>query len=437
MAYAQVTLDQLALQLADSLDDLNEFYWTRLEKYYAISEALRVWGAYTSYWRARGSFGLVAGSPYYDMSVVLPTLRPRITSLQSMVQEIQFHLLENPGGIAGPGMSGQIKVGSILKSIARARNRFIIDSELPLRANPAIGPTGALGMVDIDPSIVYVHRAGWQDAGGRWSNLWRQDEWAFDKGQPQWTLTPGLPVAFSQAVNSPLTLQLYPPPQNAGALELITANSKVLDLTVPATSMDFPDEWVHGIKYAALNDLFGSGQIYDPLRAQYCDTRYQQAVSGVVNIKTINRLLVGNNQIPIDTFAAIDAGNPYWRNTTGSPMIGGVMHDILIVTPVPDSAYGASVDLVQSAPIPTSGTDFVQIGQEEIANILDYCINYLMIKCGGKDMQDTFANYDSFMSKVDQRKSTNSVNIIYMDPILNQGDKEETQRPTRSLPKTA
>lgn len=437
MAYAQVSLDQLALQLADSLDDLNERYWTRLEKYYAITEALRVWGAYTSFWRTRGSFDLGVGRPYNDLSAKLPLLRPRTVTLQTLVQEIQFHLLEAPNGIGGAGMSGQVKIQSILNAVARARNRFVIDSSLPLVHVNALGPTGGLGKCDLDPSVVYVHRAGWQDAGGRWANLWRQDEWAFDKSNPSWITNPRMPVAFSQAVNSPLTLQLYPPPSNAGQLELVTANSTTLDLTNPATNINFPDEWVHGIKYAALNDLFGTGMIFDPLRAQYCETRYQQAVSGITKIKTIIRLIYGNQQVPIDTFAAIDAGNPYWRNQSGPPLIGGALNDFLITTPVPDFNYGVSVDVVQSAPIPVNGSDFVQIGLEQIDNILDYCINYLYIKCGGKDMQDTFSNYDSFMGKVDLGKGTNEVDIVYMNPLLNQGEKEEDQRPTRALPKTS
>lgn len=434
MPYAQYTFNSLADQLGNSLDDPREFYWTRLEKFYALSEAFRVWGAYTAYWRSRGPFDLTVGVPYYDLSVKLPTLRPRTYTLQNIVQEIQYHCLEAPNGVTGTGMSGQINLQSILKAVTRARNRFVIDSCLPLQVNASPGPADTDGLCVIDPSVVYIHRAGWLDNSGVYNNLWRQDEWGYDKNQPLWQQEPGRPESFSEALNAPLSIQLYPTPLNAGALELITANSIVIDTTQASASLNFPDEWVHGIKYAALNDLFGSGMLEDSVRAEYCETRYQQAVSGIKNIRSINRVVVNGVQVPLDTFAAIDAGNIYWRNQSGRPLICGAMNDFLVVTPVPNNTYGALVDVVQSAPIPTDGNQYVQIGQEEIDNIMDYCINYLMLKCGGKDMQDTFTNYDSFMSKVDQRKASNDVKIIYLE-LIDQPAKEERERPTMSRPK--
>lgn len=435
MPYNQITFNSLADQLGNSLDDPREFYWTRLEKFYALSEAFRVWGAYTAYWRARGAVQLRAGDPYYNLSVELPTLRPRTYSLQDIVQEIQFHCLEAPNGVLGTGMSGQVNLQSILKAVSRARNRFVIDSALPLQVGVSAGPASSDGICVLDPSTVYIHRASWRDAtSGEYTNLWRQDEWAFDKTQPEWLQEPGRPKSFSEALNSPLNIQLYPPPLNQGQLELITANSTTIDTTVASSPMNFPDEWCHGIKYAALCDLFGSGMIDDPVRAQYCETRYSQAVSGVKTIRTINRVIVNGSQVPLDTFAAIDAGNMYWRNQIGAPLICGALNDFVIITPVPDKIYGASFDVVQSAPIPADGTQFVQIGQEEADNILDYCVNYLMLKCGGKDLQDTFSLYDGFMGKIDARKASNAVKILYME-LINQPEQEESQRPTLRKPK--
>jgi len=57
-----------------------------------------------------------------------------------------------------------------------------------------------------------------------------------------------------------------------------------------------------------------------------------------------------------------------------------------------------------------------------------------MLKCGGKDLQDTFSGYDSFMSKVDQRKASNAVKIQYLT-LIDQPAKEERERPTMSKTK--
>lgn len=436
MPYTQTTLDQLAIQIGVLLDDATEQYWTRTEKYYAIWEALRVWGAYTSYWRTRGIFSLAATTPYYDLSVALPTLRTRIWNMTNMVTDIQYALLEAPNGVSGTGMSGQVSVTSILQAIFRARNRFVLDAKVPLTlysGGPPVAPPQ--GLVSIPQNAVYVHRAGWQDSlTGTWTNLWRQDAWAIDKNNQQWTIEPSAPLMYSEAELAPLMLQLSPPPGNAGTLELILVESQMYSTTdsnLSTETFNVPDEWAHAIKYAALANLFGpDSQLKDPLREQYCELRYSQAVTGVQMIRSILRMQVNGIPVPIDSFFALDASCPYWRNQSQPPQMFGVMSDFLVVAP-PDQQYGAAADVAQSAPLPVAGTggpSNIQVGLEELDNITNYATHIMTLKCGGNTFKSTFAHYDAFMKAVGMRGQINKAKIQYLAPLFQQPQVEMAQR---------
>lgn len=433
MAYTQTTLSQLTAQLGVLLDDQSALYWTDEEKQYAIWEALRVWGAYTNYWRARGTFNLTANTSFYDLSVQLPALRTRAWTLDQLTQEIQFMCLEAANGISGTGMSGQISVTSILQAIQRARNEFVIDARFPYSYHSTLAAADVNGLVVFPQASIYVHRASWQDtATGIWKNLWREDNWAIDHADPTWTSTPGQPQVYSESEFAPLQLQLAPAPNAAGNLDAITVDSLLIDITDANATFSIPDEWVHAIKYAALADLFSAeSQNKDSLRAQYAMMRYGQAVDLAKNARSVIRLLYGSTPLPMDSLAAIDAANYAWRNQSGPPQMAGALYDMVGFFPgAPDQAYGVSADVVRSAPLPAA-SDYIQIGAEDLPHIIDYATHILTFKCGGKEFQDTFAQYDNFLEAVQSRGRINTAKIRYLRDLFGQPQKEQSERPDR------
>ena len=432
--YSQVTLSQFVTQISSLMDDAESVYWTVPQIQYAVWEALRIWGALTSYWRTRGTFNLnpTSASPYYDLSAALPALRTRSWTLDQMVQEIQYMLNEAPSGISGTGMSGQVSIATILNSIQAARNQFVLDVQLPLSYHSIIAsPAPTNGVVSFPQESVYVHRVSWQDKPSEtWTNLWRTDAWAADKSNYLWTQQPGSPQNYSEAENAPLTLQLIPAPINEGLVDALTVDSLSMDLANPASTFNVPDEWVHGVKYGALSLILSSdSQIYDALRAQYAATRYSQAVEFAKDARSIIRVLSNGAPLNMDALVAIDAGDPYWRNQVGSPQITGVLYDILAVSPIPDRAYGIAADVVQSAPLPQTD-DFIQLGQEDtLKRIAEYVTHILTFKCGGTDFKSTMPSYDSFMAGVAKRKAINAAKIEYMTPLFAQAQAEWAMRP--------
>jgi len=430
--YSQVSLGQLQNQLSTLLDDPSSLYWQPNELQYAIWEGLYYWGALTNYWRSRGAFSLTPNVSYYDISAQLPLLRTRTWTLNAMVNEIQYHLLESAGGLSGGGMTGQVTVQNILLAIQRARDRFVIDVHFPFSTHKITSPPSPQGTISFPQASVYVHRATWQDQfTGRWNNLWREDAWSLDKANWQWPLTPDLPATYSESELAPLTLQLVPAPLNSGTLEIISVDSLQVDITNPAATFNIPDEWIHAVKYAALWDIYSSeSQVRDDFRAEYAKRRYEQSVTMAQTARSVQRLTLGGVPSPIDSFQAIDAALPYWRNQTGSPVLAGVLYDAFVVAPgLPDQAYGVSVDVIQSAPIPISPINFIPLGEEDIPALVNYCANYLSLKCGGNNLKTSFAQYDAFMKRAALRGRINAAKIRYLEPLFGQPQREEAARP--------
>lgn len=412
---------------------------------YAVYEGMRVWGAYSNYWRARGSFNATppaSGSPpppYYDLSQKLPTLRMRTWTLNQIVQEIQYHLLEAANGVAGTGMSDQVSIQSIISAVGYARDRFILDTHLPLSYHSVLGsPPPPDGMVSFNQNSAYVHRASWQDtSSGVWTSLWREDAWSLDKNNQQWTTQPGSPRTYSETENSPLKLQLSPPPLNTGTIEALTVDSLATPLTTANQTLQIPDEWSHAVKYGALSRLLSTeNQIKDELRAQYTDQRYQQAMQFAKDARSILRLLCNGVPLPIDSITSLDAAKPYWRNHTGKPRTAGVLYDIVATSPgISDQTYGIAADVVQSAPLPTYNTglvtDYIQMGQEDLEYLTKYVVHYLSFKCGGNEFKSSMAEYDAYLQGISLQGGVNKAKIRYFVPLFGQPQQEWAMKPDR------
>ena len=431
MPYSNTTLAQLISQISDLLDDPTQKYWTSAEIQAAVYEGLLYWGALTGYWRTQGAIpatqygvqfaGPAWAAPYIDLSVALPTLRTRNYTLGQLVKEIQWMLLESPSGVAGTGMSGQVDVQSILTCLQDARNRFVIDTHLPISYNPTLGGFTPDGLVTLPDTTVYLHRASWMDSGGKWTPLWREDSYAADRANPSWTVSPDSPVAYSESELSPLTIQLIPRPINTGVLDGFTVDSLTLDLTSDSTLLGLPDEWVHAVKYATVAQILSStGQITDQLRSQYAEQRYKQSVEFAKEAMSVIRVQADGVPLPTEPLSRLDTALPTWLNQYGAPVTAGVLYDWLALAPGQlDYPYGLTVDVVQVAPLPGLG-DHVQLGNEEFDGLKSYVVHILCFKCGGKDFTSTMGDYDDFMSVVGARKGVNRAKIKYLEPMFSQ-----------------
>ena len=226
----------------------------------------------------------------------------------------------------------------------------------------------------------------WKDRLGNYSLLWLTDPYSLTAGNPYWFNTPdAVPTDYSTVLEQPLVLQLSPPPNDIGMVNLITVESLPdLDPQNVATVLGIPDDYCWIIKFGVLADLFyqdGPGQ--DEGRAQYCQSRYDD---GIKLARVSNFVRFGyQTGVPafIDSIAELDATNPTWPSQlSGTPDSMGLAGNIALVTPIPDNTpHSLSFDITPAFPI-GGPLDYVQVGREVLDIIIDYAQHLAYIKEG-------------------------------------------------------
>tara|TARA_R110000868_G_scaffold49941_3_gene160277 strand:- start:70 stop:1368 length:1299 start_codon:yes stop_codon:yes gene_type:complete len=426
LSYSQTTQAQLASAILESLNDPTSVFWATDEINRAINEALLTWGAYSSYWRDRGTFSSAAATPFYDLSVQLPSLRARSYTFGDLVTEIQYHLNEYPAGFALTSQTTQFTSSQIISALGRAANEFNLDSKIAFAQTTISGISTP--RTAITGTVAAIARASWTDSITSVTRaLRREDAWSEDSYNPLWTLQPGLPFAFSSAETPPITVNLFPPPLNSGSLNLIYADTEDYSGAASGTIFPIPNEFVHAVKWRAIYSLLGTqGQGYDPFRAKYCAERYESFTQISSLMRSVIRVQINGVPIPMDTIAAMDAGRPNWQSKQGKPSMAGALYDIIALSDVPKtSTYAITCDLVRSAPLPTTTTDYIQVGYEELQYILDMARHILSFKLGGEEFQTTFALYDNFQAGAQQRSTILGYQARYLSDLFGVPAREE------------
>ena len=419
MSYAQTTQAQLASAVLQSLNDPGGIQWVTDEVNRAINEALLTWGAMTSYWRDRGQFPTAANTGFYDLRVELPTLRSQTFTFNDLITEIQYHLDEAPTGFALTNQTSQFTSIQILDALKRAANEFSLDAKVTFEQSSTPGVNGP--RFSLPDTTVAIARVSWADSiTGIIRALRREDAWSEDAINPLWTTQAGLPFAFSAAETPPVTLQLYPPPLNAGTLNLIFSDSEDYSAAASGTVFPVPNEFIPAVKWRAIYSLLSTqGQGYDPFRAKYCAERYTSIDKLSEQMRSVIRVQVNGTQIPLDTMAALDAARPFWQNKQGRPNFAGCLYDIIALSDVPkNNSYSISCDVVRSAPLPTAPGDFIQVGYEELPYILDFARHILSFKLGGEEFQTSFALYDNVIDGATQRNKILSSQARYLKDLF-------------------
>lgn len=420
--YSQFTQAQFVNELASTLGDPGLVFWASDELTRALHESLLIWGALTSYWITPGSFTTASNVAFYDLSVQLPTLRRRSRTLGDLAREVQYHLLEpQANGVSGAGMTSQFTVGQIVNALKRRRNEFVIDTHLPLTTIALAGGS----QVDLPQSVAAVDRVTWKEtATGVYSPLSRTDPYAAQAFEPLWQLNPGNPYGYSQAESQPLKLTIVPPPRSPGSVELVYAES--LDLAANDSAvLGVPDEFSWAIKWGALYDLLSTNNPgYDPVRAKYCLERYTASLDIAAFARSMTRVRVGGENIPLVTAAELDAGTWHWQTGSGKPRKAIAAYDLLSFYRVPNGAYTINLDVVQAAPISSVN---VEAGREELPYLMDYCRHILSWKMGGAEFVNTMPLYDNFLAGAAKRNKRLETRVRYLTSLFQRADLTDQQ----------
>ncbi|MGH9437868.1 MAG: hypothetical protein ACRD22_08210, partial [Terriglobia bacterium] len=243
-----------------------------------------------------------------------------------------------------------------------------------------------------------------------------------------WSSSPGTPQGYSTIASPPLTLQLAPPPANAGTLGLLTINSgpAITGMGVP---LGIPNDWGWAIKWGALADLLlAPGPAYDPQRAQYCESRFQGALQIAQLMPQIIQAQLSSLPLPVMALFDLDQTLPSWQSATGPSLVLGVSQNLFVLAPF-TANQGLTLDLVRTALLPVLDGDFLQIGPEELDAILGYAIHLASFKLAGGEFTATQPLLDAFNQAAVRYNRILAAESTYLAIMKGESTREASVRP--------
>jgi hypothetical protein len=400
MPYLYINLTQAIALLADRLYDLNpnSQFWSDGEKTVYIQQAMRTFGSLTNYWRAEFLLETSANKTWYDITntAVAPnTLRPLTVTDQSLVNLIQYHLLE-PISPAYPLTwtgSNQFSISDILGAIQRRRDEILSETSCTITQSSVIATTGRTFLPD---TTIDIRRIAWLPVPGfGYTNtpLLPDDEWGLQYFENGYTVNPpSVPSSYRQSTQPPLAFDVDSPLIVPGVYDILTVNAGSALSTTQSSLLSIPDDFTWTIVFGALSELFNrDSNARDSLRAQYCEMRYKQ---GLALLKVSSATLyarISNIPLDVDSAQNQDNFNQSWQAQTPQQpqtlLTAGL--NIVGCSPTPDTGYSITLGVVQNTPIPVNGTDNLQVGRDELDAILDYAQHLASLKMGGLEFLST------------------------------------------------
>jgi hypothetical protein len=398
MPYTAPTLATAITALASRLHDPAHVHWLEAELSAYIREALRTWNAWTAHWRDQGAFDTVIAQPFYDLPTELPTLRGYTLTNWALVSDIQYALMEPaaPGG-TWTG-TDQFTLEQISGAIQASRDQFLTETGAVLtRSVTTYAAPPASGRIALDESVVSVRRAAWRPtATALLRPLMRTDEWAGTHYQVSWGTSTQPPSAYSVSVTPPLELQLMPKPAAGGDLDLVAIQMGATIDPLVETALGIPDDFAWVVKYGALAELLSNdGLAYDPLRAAYCQQRWEAGIDMARSAAVVLNVQIGTEAggtLPVTTsgLSAADTYSPLWQLLTGVPrlvLLAGQNLMAMAAPPGGGGPYTVTCDVVRNAPVPTDPTDILQVSQDLYESVLNIAQHLALFKQGVGELE--------------------------------------------------
>jgi len=436
---------QALVELSVRLDDYGCQYWRLFELRAYLKEALRVWNCYTSWYRQRAVMNnLATGSLWYDLrySLAPGLMEPTVTDID-IADMICYHLLEEV--IQLVDFNGewegteQFNLNQVQSAIQHRLDRFLGDTGIVLNyflQNSGIPSPD--GRALIPPSIIDVRRVSWVDTGFVNHVLWRANEWEMNAYRFGWQQNPEMPQVYSQSVTRPASIQIAPPPDAGGLLEILgVTQGPVLDMTHQRTVLTVPDDFAWGIKWGALADLLNAdGQCKDATRAAYCEQRYQECVGLALAFPAILGAQINDVPVFMNSVFEMDSFDNGWQNKPAgdTTQIATAGRNLIALSPAPAGGTSVTFDVVANMPVPATDADYLQLPPDVIDAVIGYAQHLASFKMGGNEFMASdplrqnllllAAEYNGRLRQLD----------FYNDAIRQPSQKQEAQVTRLNVP---
>lgn len=410
--YTHTTFAEMKDRLAELLGDPTQTFYSNAELGRYIVEALQWWGLTAQYFRESARLTTVAGQAFYDLtedvydSTGTTLLQSLTITDRQAINDILYHLMEPQitDWTAPWAGSEQFSLEELTQMVEENRDSLLKMSGCLLYPSEYV-VAGGQQRVFLDEDVVQVVRASIEEDGGDGPLVM----WAIDQTQAQGTSFSsfpalGRPKSYATSYTPVLATDIFPAARTQATIEcsVIRAGER-LDPTLAATILEFPDDAVWIIKYAAIDDLVGGdGLGRAPEWSQYMEQRWQRGLQDLKGYQSIVWSTVGGRRMTISSLAELDAQRPTWQQSQGTPRSIHLLNwNRFAINPVPDGEYILELEIVRKAPLPSADDDYIQVGREQIDALLDYAQHIAMIKCQGAELTQSIPLLESAQMAAD------------------------------------
>ena len=426
------TFLQLRQALAIRLDDITNQFWTDAENGLYIIEALRMWNVLTGYWKTDFPFQTSNGVVWYSVPKLINSPRVRTVTDADIYTMMEYHLLEPPTGAVWTG-TPQFSIAGLSAALLRRRDETLQFGNCNLSddTQSALPNQRRFYLPD---NVLEVRRARYVPDPAQDTHpvtLWREDGMSFQYFESRYLQTIRKPRSYAIVSAPPLAFDVNDSPSIPGTYDLLTLQTGPVFSPPAATPLGIPDDFSWIPKWGALGDLLAAeSEANDPLRAAYCQQRYQD---GLKLIAALPWMVLGQiNGIAVDTPSVIemDAFAPEWDSNPSAPaavVTAGM--DFIGISPVPPAGLGVVLTLIANAPVPSVDTDTVQASPDVLDAILDAAQHLAALKQGGSEFTDTIPLFKNFVLAAMATNSRLSELGLFLDVLNEQGQRQLEMQP--------
>lgn len=397
-AYSWLTYTQAKSEVALRLGDTGNVFWTDAELGAYLIEALRVWNSLTAFWTQ--SFSIDFNPPFtqnwYAANASGSPRQPTLTDAD-VYTLIEYHLLEPPTGSTWTG-TNQFSINDLSLACSRRRNEILQRAACNM-AESSISITPNTSSIQLADTFLDVRRCRWVPVTGSPVTLQRGDSRSFQYFTPNYRQTNANPLRWDVIGSPPQTVTvdtLVNVPSSMQVLGMIGG----ADFAPPTNApLLMPDDWMWVLKFGAMADILSKEQEgKDLARAAYCQQRYAEGIHLMQNLPWLLQGFVNNVAVDTQPLAGADRFNYEWQSrSTAYPgiVVGGV--DLFAVSPIPTVDTAVTLTVVANAPIPSLGTDEIQVPRDVMDCILDEAQHLALFKMGGAEFAASVELHRSFI----------------------------------------
>lgn len=420
--------------------------WTQTELTGYVQEALRTWNALSGFHRTAMSFNLSQGAFFYDLHAQNNTVVPLSVTQNSVVVQIENHLLEPPTTsypLTWTG-SNQIALADILEALQRRQDETLGTAGCTI-ASSLVAASDANKNTTLGDNTIDIRRVAWVPDGNNYTTkiLRQSDAWAERAFDYSYTsASPQPPRTWYQSTEPPISFSVDYLPPTTGNYNILTVQAGpawTASNNSANAGTTIPDDWTWVLKWGALFDVLSrESSAKDILRSEYCRKRYTEGQALLQQSATVLALKLNGSPMAIDAVTSGDEFNPSWQSNSNLAPTAAYLTANLVAfgsRRIPEGAsgnnwsgnYTAAVTVVQNAPVPQNGTDFIQVAKDDYDSVIDYAQHLAMFKQGGYEFLATIPLYQKFQRKAALYNSKLSEMGFFEWPMQDLGTLEEKQ----------